>query len=155
MRKITVSSMFFLLMFLTGINYSEACTNVIVSKGASKDGSVMISYNADAGGFMEPLYFMEATDWAAADSLEIYEWDTGKFLGKIKQVAHTYKVIGNMNEYQVAIGETTYGGRDELQKPNGIIDYGSMMYIALQRAKTAKEAIEVMTELVKTYGYAS
>jgi len=155
MRKITVSFLLFVVIVLSGFNFSKACTNILVSKGASADGSVMISYNADAGGFMEPLYYMDAKDWGAKDSLEIYEWDTGKFLGKIKQVAHTYKVIGNMNENQVAVGETTFGGRDELQKPNGIIDYGSMMYIALQRSKTAKEAILIMTDLVKEYGYAS
>ena len=134
---------------------SQACTNILVSKGASKDGSVMISYNADAGGFMEPLYYSPAKDWAPTDSLAIYEWDTGKYLGKIKQIAHTYKVIGNMNEFQVAIGETTFGGRDELMDPNGIIDYGSLIYIALQRSKTAREAIKVMTDLVAEYGYAS
>ncbi len=155
MRKTTFVSIFFLILFFSESRFSNACTNVLVSKGASKDGSVMISYNADAGGFMEPLYFMEAKDWGANDSLEVYDWDTGKYLGKIKQVAHTYKVIGNMNENQVALGETTYGGRDELQKSVGIIDYGSMMYIALQRSKTAREAIQVMTELVKQYGYCS
>jgi dipeptidase len=155
MRNTTIFFSFFLMIFFTGINHSKACTNILVSKGASKDGSVMITYNADAGGFMEPLYWSEAKDYGPNDSLEIYEWDTGKFLGKIKQVAHTYKVIGNMNEYQVAIGETTFGGREELSAPNGIIDYGSMMYIALQRSKTAKEAIQIMTELVSQYGYAS
>lgn len=155
MRKTTFFFLCFLIFVFPGYRYSKACTNILVSKGASKDGSVMITFNADAGGFMESLYFMEANDWGPDDSLEIYEWDTGKYLGKIKQVSHTYKVIGNMNEHQVAIGETTYGGREELWKPNGIIDYGSMMYIALQRAKTAKEAIQVMTELVAQYGYAS
>lgn len=151
MKKIVL----FLLFFASGYML-HACTNILVSKGASVDGSVMISYNADAGGFMEPLYWADAKDWADGDSLEIYEWDTGKFLGKIKQVKHTYKVIGNMNEYQVALGETTFGGREELYtNPKGIIDYGSMMYIALQRAKTAREAIKVMTELVAQYGYCS
>lgn len=154
MKKIFVKTVLLLSLSLTSF-VLQACTNILVSKGASADGSVMITYNADAGGFMEPLYWMEAHDWADGDSLEVYEWDTGKFLGKIKQVKHTYKVIGNMNEYHVAIGETTYGGREELFTPNGIIDYGSMMYIALQRAKTAREAIEVMTKLVEEYGYAS
>jgi len=155
MRKTTLFFFSLLFFILSGVKNTHACTNILVSKGASKDGSVMITYNADAGGFMEPLYWQEAKDWGANDSLEIYEWDTHKYLGKIKQVAHTYKVIGNMNEFQVAIGETTNGGRPELQKPNGIIDYGSMMYIALQRAKTARDAIRVMTELVAQYGYAS
>lgn len=155
MRNIRVSILCFLAVFLTTYRISNACTNILVSKGASKDGSVMISYNADSPGFMEPLYFMEAKDWKATDSLEIYEWDTGRFLGKIKQVAHTYKVIGNMNENQVAIGETTYGGREELCKPNGCLDYGSLMYIALQRSKTAREAIKWMSDLANQYGYVS
>jgi len=155
MRKITLSFLLLGVFVFFGYHFSKACTNILVSKGASVDGSVMITYNADAGGFMEPLYYAEAKDWDAKDSLEVYEWDTGKFLGKIKQVAHTYRVVGNMNEFQVAIGETTFGGREELEKPNGVLDYGSLMYIALQRSKTAKEAIQVMTELVKEYGYAS
>jgi dipeptidase len=132
-----------------------ACTNLLVSKGASKDGSAMISYNADAGGFMEPLYFINAADYPAGSMLDIYEWDTGKFLGKIKQVLHTYKVIGNMNEYQVSIGETTFGGREELRDTTAIVDYGSLMYLALQRSKTAREAIKVMGDLVAEYGYYS
>lgn len=154
MKKISFTSLL-LLFFLFGGSTLYACTNILVSKGASADGSVMVTYNADAGGFMEPLYWAEAQDWADGDSVEIYEWDTGKYLGKIKQVKHTYKVIGNMNEHQVAIGETTFGGREDLSTPNGIIDYGSMIYIALQRSKTAREAIEVMTKLVEEYGYAS
>jgi len=115
----------------------------------------MITYNADAGGFMEPLRFHPPADYKEGDSLEIYDWDTGKFLGKIAQVKHTYRVIGNMNEWQVSIGETTFGGREECRDTNGIMDYGSLMYIALQRAKTAREAIKVMTDLVSEYGYYS
>ncbi|REJ84885.1 MAG: hypothetical protein DWQ44_08665 [Bacteroidetes bacterium] len=137
------------------VKSSVACTNLLVSKGASADGSTMISYLADAGGFMDPLYFQPAMKHGENDSLNIYEWDTGKFLGKIKQVPYTYKVIGNMNEHQLAIGETTFGGRKELEKSKGIIDYGSLMYITLQRAKTAREAIQVMTSLINEYGYAS
>ncbi|MFH0895639.1 MAG: C69 family dipeptidase [Bacteroidota bacterium] len=137
------------------VNIAFACTNILVSKGASKDGSVMVTYSADAGGFCEPLYYQPARDWKTGDSLTIYEWDTGKKLGKIKQIAHTYQVVGNMNEWQVAIGETTFGGRSELYDPKAILDYGSLMYIALQRSKTAREAIKVMTELVAEYGYAS
>ena len=155
MRLKIISVLCLTVILIFGSFTVNACTNVLVSKGASKDGSVMISYNADSPGFMEPLYFREAKDWGANDSLDVYEWDTGKFLGRIKQVAHTYKVIGNMNEYQVAIGETTYGGREECCKPNGILDYGSLMYIALQRAKTAREAIKVMTDLADQYGYVS
>ena len=87
--------------------------------------------------------------------LDVYEWDTGKFLGKIKQIPHTYSVVGNMNEFQLSIGETTFGGRPEMRDSKGIIDYGSLIYITLQRAKTAREAIEVMTNLAETYGYGS
>jgi len=132
-----------------------SCTNLLVSKGASADGSVMVTYLADAGGFMDPLYFVKARTWAEGDSINIYEWDTGKFLGKIKQAPQTYKVIGNMNEYQVVIGETTFTGREELCKANGVVDYGSLMYIALQRAKTAREAIQIMVQIANEYGYAS
>ena len=120
------------LMVAFAINESNACTNYLVSKGASADGSVIITYNADAGGFMDPLYYAPAKDWGANDSVLVYEWDTGKYLGKIKQVAHTYLVVGNMNEHQVAIGETTFGGRSELRDTNAIVDYGSLMYLALQ-----------------------
>ncbi|MBS4012325.1 MAG: C69 family dipeptidase [Bacteroidetes bacterium] len=134
---------------------SNACTNVLVSRGASADGSVMISYLADAGGFIDPLKFYPGGTYQPGDSVEIYEWDTGKFLGKIAQVPRTYKVIGNMNEFQVVIGETTFTGREELGTPNGIMDYGSLKYIALKRAKTAREAIKIMTDLVAEYGYAS
>lgn len=133
----------------------SSCTNFIVTKGASVDGSVMITYNADAGGFMEPLYYLPAKDHKPGDMINIYDWDSGKFLGKIKQVPHTYQVVGNMNEYQVAIGETTFTGREELKDSTGIIDYGSLIYLTLQRAKTAREAIQVMNDLVSEYGYYS
>ncbi len=136
-------------------NISNACTNFIITKGASVDGSVMVTYNADAGGFMEPLYYMQAKDHKPGDMLDVYEWDTGKFLGKIKQVPHTLQVVGNMNEYQVAIGETTFTGREELKDTTAIIDYGSLIYITLQRAKTAREAIQIMGDLVAEYGYYS
>lgn len=131
------------------------CTNFIVTKGASTDGSVHICYTADSFGFYGELYHYPAAKYPEGAMLDIYEWDTGKFLGKIKQARETYNVIGNMNEYQVAIGETTFGGRSELRDPQGIIDYGSLMYITLQRAKTAREAIKVMTDLVDEYGYYS
>ncbi len=135
---------------------SNACTNFLITKGASADGSVMISYNADSHVLYGELYFWPATDWPAGSMLDIYEWDTGKYLGKIPQVAHTYNVVGNMNEFQVAIGETTYGGRHELYHQDGaIMDYGSLIYVALQRSKTAREAIKVMTDLVEKYGYYS
>jgi dipeptidase len=150
-KLISILTLFFA---MTSINLFS-CTNFIVTAGASTDGSVMITYNADAGGFMEPFYYMQAADHESGTMVDIYEWDTGKFLGQIAQVPHTYKVVGNINEHQVAIGETTYTGRPELQDTTAIMDYGSLMYIALQRAKTAREAIKVMTDLVAEYGYYS
>ncbi len=133
-----------------------SCTNFLVTKGASADGSVMITYAADSHTLYGELYFWPATDWPAGTLLDVYEWDTGKYLGKIDQVPHTYSVVGNMNEHQVSIGETTYGGREELSsQPGALIDYGSLMYIALQRSTTARQAIEVMTSLVEKYGYYS
>lgn len=133
----------------------NACTNFLITKGASADGSTMITYAADSHVLFGELYHWPAADYPEGSWLDIYEWDTGKYLGKIKQIAHTYNVVGNMNEFQVAIGETTYGGRHELVNPEGIIDYGSLMYIALQRSKTAREAIKIMTDLVAEYGYYS
>lgn len=139
-----------------GLQVSNGCTNFLVSKGASVDGSTMITYAADSHTLYGELYLQPAKDYPADAFRDIYEWDTGKFLGRIPQVAQTYSVVGNMNEFQVAIGETTYGGREELGKQSGaIMDYGSLMYVALQRAKTAREAIGVMTDLVEKYGYAS
>ncbi len=133
-----------------------ACTNYIITKGASVDGSVMISYSADSHVLYGELYHWAAATWPAGSMLDIYECDTGEFLGKIKQASETYNVVGNMNEFQVAIGETTYGGREELGKQTGaIMDYGSLIYIALQRSKTAREAIKVITSLVAEYGYYS
>ncbi len=134
---------------------SDSCTNLLVTKGASVDGSTMITYNADAGGFMEPLVFLQRGTYGEKDSIEVYDWDTHKLLGKIKQAPVTYQVIGNMNEYQVAIGETTFTGREELRDTNGRIDYGSLMRLALQRSKSAREAIKVIGDLVSEYGYYS
>ncbi|MBN1413827.1 MAG: C69 family dipeptidase [Bacteroidales bacterium] len=131
------------------------CTNFLITKGASADGSTMITYAADSHVLYGELYFLPARDYPEGTMLDVYEWDTGKFLGKIPQVKHTYSVVGNMNEHQVAIGETTYGGRHELVDSTGIMDYGSLMFIALQRAKTAREAIILMGDLMSAYGYCS
>lgn len=133
----------------------SACTNILVTKGASADGSAFISYAADSHELYGELYFTPAAKHPPGAWRDIIEWDTGKFLGRIPQPAETFQVVGNINEFQVAIGETTFGGREELSEPAGIIDYGSLMYIALERAKTAREAIQVMTSLVAEYGYAS
>ena len=132
-----------------------ACTNLIVGKAASVDGSVIVSYSADSFGTFGHLYHSPAATHKQGEMLDIYEWDTGRYLGQIKQVPKTYNVIGNINEFQVTIGETTFGGRQELADSTGIIDYGSLIYIALQRSSTAREAIQVMTDLVKEYGYYS
>ena len=137
------------------VKNSYPCTNFLISRGASSDGSTMITYSADSHVLYGELYFRSAKDYPEGSIMDIYEWDTGHFLGKIKQAKHTYSVVGNMNEHQVSIGETTYGGRHELEDTTGILDYGSLMYIALQRAKSAREAIQIMGELVEKYGYHS
>ena len=134
---------------------ANACTNFLITKGASKDGSTMITYSADSHVLYGELYYWPERDWEPGTILEVYEWDTGKFMGTIPQAEHTYNVVGNMNNHQLAIGETTYGGRRELVNPDGIIDYGSLIYITLQRAKNAREAIKIMSELVDNYGYSS
>ena len=132
-----------------------ACTNFIVGKKASTDGSVICSYNADSYGAYMPLYHYSAAKHQKGDKRKVYEWDTNKYLGEIDEALETYNVVGNINEWQVTIGETTYGGREEMADSTGIIDYGSLIYIALQRSKSAREAIQVMTSLVEQYGYCS
>lgn len=133
-----------------------ACTNLIITKGASSDHSVMITYNADSHTRYGAMAFYPAADHQPGDVCEVYHYENGRLLGKIPEVPHTYSVIQFMNEYQVAIGETTWGGLDSLSKqPGAILDYGSLMKIGLQRSKTAREMIKVMTELVELYGYAS
>lgn len=132
-----------------------ACTGLLVGKKASVDGSVMISYAADSYTLYGELYHWPAAVWPEGAMLDITEWDTGKPLGQIPQVRQTYSVVGNMNEHQVAITESTFGGRPELVDTTGIMDYGSLIYAALQRSKSAREAIRVMTDLVAKYGYYS
>jgi dipeptidase len=132
-----------------------SCTNFLAGKEATVDGSTLISYSADSYFLFGALYRYPAATYPAGAMLDIYEWDTGKYLGKIKQVEKTYSVIGNMNEHQLCIGETTFGGREELIDTTAIMDYGSLIYVTLQRAKTAREAIKIMSELVTEYGYYS
>ena len=134
---------------------ASACTNFLVGKNATTDGSTFITYAADSYYLFGALYHYPAAVHPAGTMRDVYEWDTGKYLGKIKEAEQTFNVIGNMNEFQVSIGETTFGGREELVDTTGIIDYGSLMYIALQRSKTAREAIQTMTNLVAEYGYYS
>jgi len=132
-----------------------ACTNFIVGKKASKDGSVICSYSADSYGMFQGLVHRPAAKHEKGEMLKIYDWDTNKYHGEILEAEETYNVIGNINEWQVTIGETTFGGREEMVDTTGILDYGSLIYIALQRSKTAREAIDVMTTLVEQYGYNS
>ncbi len=155
MRKIAFSLMAVCSLMLGGVQTAEACSDLIVGKKASTDGSVIISYAADSHTLYGELYHWAAQDWAKGSMREIREWDTNKHLGFIPEVAHTYNVVGNMNEHQVAITESTWGGRKELHNPEGIMDYGSLIYVALQRSRSAREAIKVMTELVRDYGYYS
>lgn len=140
-----------------GISVSgvQACTSFLVGKNASADGSTFITYAADSHTLYGALKFVPPAKYPKNSTVEIKEWDTNKTLGRIPQVEYTYKVIGNMNEHQLSITESTWGGRPELVDTTGIIDYGSLMFITLQRAKTAREAIAVMTDLVDKYGYYS
>ena len=134
---------------------SDACSNVIITHGASTDGSAMISYSADSHQLFGELYFQAAADWKAGATRRVDDWDSYRFHGYIPQVAHTYQRVGNMNEHQLIIAESTWGGRPELANRQGIIDYGSLIYIALERARTAREAIQIMVSLVDEFGYAS
>ena len=136
-------------------NRADACTNVIVTPGASADGSSMISYAADSHTLYGELYFTPAGTFGPGSTLSIREWDTQRPLGSIAQAATTYQTVGNMNEHQLIIAETTWGGPEELSDPAGIMDYGSLIYVTLQRARTAREAIETIVELANTYGYPS
>lgn len=143
------------ILAMTAPTSSKACTNVLVSKGASVDGSCMISYAADSHQLFGELYWQKANNWAKGSKREIREWDSGKRLGEIPEVAHTWQRTGNMNERQLIIAETTYGGRHELADSCGIMDYGSLIYVALERASSAREAIQVITSLANEYGYYS
>lgn len=133
---------------------ATACTNFIITRGASTDGSIMVTYAADSHQLYGCLYKYTPSKRAAA-MMPVYEWDTGKYLGDIPQAEVTYSTVGNMNEHSLIITETTFGGREELVDPEGRVDYGSLIYIALQRAHTAREAIDVIVDLANTYGYAS
>ncbi|MBR5656693.1 MAG: C69 family dipeptidase [Prevotella sp.] len=149
MRKIILSA------FIMAASTSMACTNFIVGKKASVDGSVICTYNADDYGMFIGLCHYPAMKHAPGEMRKIIDWDTHVYHGDIPEAAETYNVIGNINEYQVTIGETTYGGREEMVDTTGIIDYGSLIYVTLQRSRSAREAISVMTSLAETYGYNS
>ena len=143
------------LVSLFTLGTALACTNFMAGKGATVDGSTLVTYSADSYALFGALYHYPAATYPAGTMLDIYEWDTGEYKGKIKQVEKTYSVIGNINEHQLTISETTFGGRDELVDKTGIIDYGSLIYTTLQRAKNAREAMKIMTDLVAEYGYCS
>ena len=134
---------------------ATACTNILITKGASADGATMITYSADSHTLYGELPVTPARRFPAGAQRDVIEWDTGKFLGRIPEIAATYSVVGNINEHQLAVGETTFTGRKELTGPSGIVDYGSLMFIALERCRTAREAIKMIGELVSEYGYAS
>ncbi|MBR6423644.1 MAG: C69 family dipeptidase, partial [Bacteroidales bacterium] len=151
-KTLTLAAVLTAFLFLGSIP-TDACTNIIVTKGASADGSCMVTYAADSHQLYGELYFHPAADWPAGSLLDIYDWDSGMYRGKIAQVPHTYQTVGNMNEHQLIIMETTFGGREGLENPDGVMDYGSLIYVTLQRARTAREAIRVIAELVQTYGY--
>ncbi|MCQ2149749.1 MAG: C69 family dipeptidase [Bacteroidales bacterium] len=155
MRKFYFS-LIVLALIVPGMSFeADACTNVIVTKGASADGSCMVSYAADSHWLFGELYFHKAADWKKGAMLPIYEWDTQRYLGEIPQVRHTFQTVGNINERQLIIGETTFGGRPELADSTGVMDYGSLIYVTLQRASTAREAIETIVSLANGYGYPS
>ena len=154
MNKIFASALMAVAM-LGSVSEAEACSNFIVGKKASVDGSVMCSYSADDYGMFQYLCHYPAAKHAKGEMRKIFDWDSNKYHGEIPEAAETYNVIGNINEWQVTIGETTYGGREEMVDSTGIMDYGSLIYVALQRSKSAREAIKVMTTLAQTYGYNS
>ncbi len=155
MKQFTTLMLSLLLLMLMISEKSQACTNFLVTKGASKDGSTMVTYSADSHVLYGELYYWPAMKYKPGTMVDVYEWDSGKFRGTIEQAPVTFSVVGNINQYQLAIGETTYGGRRELHNPDGIIDYGSLIYMTLQRAKNAREAIHTIITLTEKYGYCS
>ena len=156
MRRLTTAILFtaFAFLALSSIE-SKACSNVLVTKGASTDGSNIISYAADSHQLYGELYFRKAGAWKPGDMRKVDEWDSGKHLGYIPEIAYTYQRVGNMNEHQLIIAETTYGGRSELFDSTGIMDYGSLIYVALERAKTARGILTNITLLTSIMNHKS
>ncbi len=152
MKRIVLS---LILSFILVSTYAGACSNFLITKGASEDGSTMITYSADSHQFYGDIKYIPSGMHMQGTMRKIIEWDSGKYLGEIPEAPLTYGVVGLINEHQVAVGETTYGGRTECQEGKGLLDYGSLMFIALQRSRTAKEAIKVIGDLTAEYGYAS
>jgi dipeptidase len=154
-RLHTLAALAAVLALLAAARPAAACTSILVSRGATADGSTFITYSADSHELYGALAHLPPRVHPPGAEREIHDWDSGKHLGRIRQAPVTYNVIGQLNEHQVAISESTFGGRKELKDPKGILDYGSLMFVALERSRTAREAIEVMTSLVAEYGYAS
>ncbi|MBP5317645.1 MAG: C69 family dipeptidase [Bacteroidales bacterium] len=154
MKKASLLSVLMAVCLLADVCPTDACTNIIVTRGASADGSTMVTYAADSHQLYGVLYYHPAADWPAGAKLPVHSWDEGTFLGYIDQIPHTYQTVGNMNQYQLTITETTFGGRSGLENEGGI-DYGSLIYITLQRARTAREAIAIMDALTQQWGYVS
>jgi len=146
---------FTLLLLVVTPNTGSTCTNLLITNGASKDGSVMVTYSADSHQLYGELYFTKGANFAPGTMMKIYEWDSGKYLGDIPQALKTYNTVGNMNENQVIITETTFGGLEQLIDSTARMDYGSLIYVTLQRARTAREAIKIMADFVKEHGYCS
>ena len=155
MKRLATAAALIAAILMLGSLRANACTNVIVTKGASADGSCMVTYAADSHQLYGELYYRPSGNWPAGSMLDIYDWDEGMYRGRIAQAPHTYQTVGNMNEHQLIIMETTFGGRPGLENKDGIMDYGSLIYVTLQRARTAREAIRVIDGLVQTYGYPS
>lgn len=157
MKRMTITAAMTAVLLCAGGDAALACTNLIAGKKATTDGSVMMTYSADSHNLYGFLHHAKAGKHAPGEMREIREWDTNKHLGEIPEAPVTYNVVGNMNEHQVAIGESTWGGREELQDTTGqaVMDYGSLIYVTLERARTAEEALKIMTDLVEKYGYAS
>lgn len=152
-RTPLLTSLFTICILLFSYTTSRSCTNVLVSRGASTDGSVMVSYLYDMAGFAQPLHFYPGGEYPEGDSLDVFGFHAGEHLGRIHQVRRTYRVIGNMNEKQVSISESTFTGRPELHGGEGVFDYGNLIWITLQRASSAREAIKIMAEFAEVYGY--
>ncbi|MEN6618432.1 MAG: C69 family dipeptidase [Rikenellaceae bacterium] len=153
--KKSLLPVFSLLLLMATPKAGSTCTNLLITKGATKDGSVMVTYSADSHQLYGELYFTRGASFAPGTMMKIYEWDSGKYLGDIPQVPRTYNTVGNMNEHQVIITETTFGGLPQLVDSTAKLDYGALIYVTLQRAKSAREAIKIMTDLAKEYGYLS
>ena len=153
-NKIKLTALFMAVVMCLA-NNSFACTNFLITKGASKDGSTMVTYAADSHTLYGELYYNRAAQYPEGTMIQVIDWDSGQPLIQIPQVANTYTTVGNMNQWGLAIAETTYGGREELVDTTGGIDYGSLIYLTLQRAKNAREAIKQIAEFVDTYGYFS